>query len=127
MRLLVLFVFTLQSVLFIAQSDINTIVKDDLIEGKIDQLSKYFTDNIDISIEDADAIYSRSQAAMILKKFFTDNKVIKFQTEHSSNSDDNNQYIIGKMETEKGQFRVTYFITKDSDGLKIKQFNIESY
>ena len=127
MKLLVLFIFTLQSILFFAQSDINTIVKNDLIVGNIDQLSKHFTDNIDISIEDADAIYSRSQAAMILKKFFTDNKVIEFKTEHSSNSDDNNQYIISKMETEKGQFRVTYFITKDNNSLKIKQFNIESY
>jgi len=109
MRLLVLFIFTLHTLVFYSQSDINAIVKNDLIEGDIDELSKYFTDNIDISIEDVDAIYSQSQASMILKKFFTENKVVAFKTEHSSNAADNNQYIIGKLDTEKGLFRVTYF------------------
>jgi len=127
MKFTIALIFSLQCLLFTAQTNINTLVKNDLNTGNIKDLSSYFTDNIDISINDIDAIYSRSQAEMVLKKFFTNNKVIQYKTEHAGNSSADNQYIIGKMNTENGTYRVTYFVTTENNQLKIKQFNIESY
>jgi len=126
MKFLVIVLFSLQGLIAVAQDDIKEVVKNDITIGNIKHLSTFFTENIDISIDDVDAIYSRSQAAMVLSKFFKDNKVTIFKTEHAGNSSEDNQYIIGKMVTEKGSYRVTYFITKINNESKIKQFNIET-
>lgn len=126
MKLLFIVLFSLHGLIAVAQDDIKDVVKNDLTIGNIKHLSTFFTENIDISIDDSDAIYSRSQAAMVLSKFFKDNKVKAFKTEHAGNSSDANQYIIGKMITEKGSYRVTYFISVINNVSKIKQFNIET-
>jgi len=126
MKFIFILLLSLQGMVVMAQNDIKDVVKNDLTIGNIKHLSGYFTENIDISIDDTDAIYSRSQAAMVLSKFFKDNKVTAFKTEHAGNSSDANQYIIGKMVTENGSYRVTYFITSIKNESKIKQFNIES-
>ncbi len=119
--------FGMLTLISVAQTDIHASIANDIKTGNITDLSSHFTDNIDISIDDIDAIYSRSQAAMILKKFFNENKVIEFKTEHTGNASQDNQYIIGKLKTDKGNYRVTYFISTTNNKSKIKQFNIESY
>lgn len=126
MKTLLIVLFTWLSPMPLDQSNIKDIVKHDIESGNIADLTSHFTDNVDITIEDSDAIYSRSQASMVLKKFFENNKVTSFSNEHTGNSSSDNQYIIGKMKTEQGTYRVTYFVTKSGDSFKIKQFNIES-
>ena len=126
-RSLFILLFGMSTLLSVAQTDIHASIAHDIKTGNITDLSGYFTDNIDVSIDDVDAIYSRSQAAMILKKFFQEHNVLEFNTEHTGNASQNNQYIIGKLKTDHGNFRVTYFITTSDNKSQIKQFNIESY
>lgn len=110
-----------------AQTDLSKHVKETISVGNINALTNHFTENVDISIDGVDAIYSRSQAAMILKKFFENNAVVEYSSEHEGAASSSNQYYIGKMTCKSGKYRVTYFVTSAQNGQKIKQFNIEKY
>ena len=50
--------------------------------GDANQLSRYFDNRIDISLPGKSDNYSKSQGEMILKDFFTSNKVKSFQIKH---------------------------------------------
>jgi len=94
--------------------------------GNPKSISAYFIDNIDLKVIDQEDVYSKQQAEMILKNFFTKHPVKAFSIAHKSVEKNGSQYIIGTLETTNGKFR-TYFLIKTA-GAKtlIQQFKIEN-
>lgn len=94
--------------------------------GNSKELAKYFNTNIDLVILDKEGVYSKSQAELILKDFFSKNTVNPgngFIKLHDGGKD--SKFIIGTLYTNKGQFRV-YLVMKTINGLfTIHQFRIE--
>ena len=113
---LVSFAFTLNII-----DDIATAVRS----GNPKNISKYFIENIDLKIIDQEDVYSKQQAEMILKDFFSKHPVRSFTVAHTSQPKAGSQYVIGTLETNNGKFR-TYFLIKTTGAQTlIQQFRIE--
>jgi hypothetical protein len=89
-------------------------------------ISKYFIENIDLKVMEQEDVYSKQQAEMILKDFFSKHPVKTFTIAHRSTPKNGSQYIIGTLDTDKGKFRV-YFLNKTTGSeTLIQQFRIET-
>jgi hypothetical protein len=93
--------------------------------GNPKNISKYFIENIDLKIIEQEDVYSKQQAEMILKDFFTKHSVKSYNVAHKSEPKNGSQYVIGTLDTGSGKFR-TYFLIKTTGGQTlIQQFRIE--
>jgi hypothetical protein len=94
--------------------------------GNPRNISSYFIENVDLKVIDQEDVYSKQQAEMILKNFFTKHPVKGFSIAHKSVEKNGSQYIIGTLDTANGKFR-TYFLVKTAGGKTlIQQFKIEN-
>lgn len=93
--------------------------------GNPKNISKFFIDNIDLKIIDQEDVYSKQQAEMILKDFFSKHPVKSYTIAHKSQPKAGSQYVIGTLETAAGKFR-TYFLIKTTGAQTlIQQLRIE--
>ena len=94
---------------------------DDVISalrsGNAQELSKYVDDNIEISLPDKSDSYSRAQAVMVLKDFFTNTGVTGFEVQFKGENG-GSQFCVGKLTTRSGNFRTTVFM-KTKDGKQL--------
>lgn len=102
---------------------------DDVINalkgGNAQELSKYIDENIEISLPDKSDNYSRTQAVMVLKDFFSNNGVTGFDVQFKGENG-GGQYCIGNLKTKSGVYRTTVFM-KSNDGKQvIKEIRFKS-
>ena len=85
---------------------------DDVVKalraGNATELSRYFDNMIQITLLDQSNSYSKAQATMILKDFFSKNPVKSFQIIHEGGQD--SRFGIGRMVTANGTYRITFFL-----------------
>jgi len=87
-------------------------------------LSGSFNTNIEIILPHKTAVYSRKQAEMVLKDFFSNNKVSEFKLIHQGRKE-NASFAIANYYSANGRYRFT-FLTKNKDGkIYIHQIRIE--
>lgn len=108
-----------------AQSDLANKTAGLLKSANSAELSKLFSSSITLSIMDEEDVYSRAQAELIMKKFFTQNKPSGFKSIHNGTSKTGMEYIIGNLSTSSGEFRITYFIAKSGEKMSLKELRIE--
>lgn len=85
-----------------------------LQKGHVSGMMQYFDNAISLTISGNQAVYSRSQAEMILKDFFEKHAPRNFRMDHSG-GDVQARYVIGSLVTATGSFR-TYYALKQKDG-----------
>jgi len=93
--------------------------------GNASELSKYMNSTIELLLLDKEDFYKKNVAETILKDFFTEYRTIDFTIRHQSAKNDT-QYAIGNLKTEKGDFRVFFFLKKIDQELLIHKISIES-
>jgi len=81
--------------------------------GDAKGFSLFFNDNIELVILDKEDIYSRQQAEMIVRDFFSTHKPTGFKLLHQGGKQAT-QYAIGSLATSNGNFRI-YFLMKYID------------
>ncbi len=86
-------------------------------KGNSRDLARFFNNNIELVILDNEDIYSKSQAELILREFFSSNTPVKFKLLHKGGKE-SSRYAIGNLETKKGDFRI-YFLLKLKDGVPL--------
>ena len=105
-------------------------VSDDVIsavrQGNATLIATYFNEKIDLKILDQEDVYSKAQAELVLKDFFSKHKVKSFTPSHSSPNKSNNQFVVGSLDTVSGKFRISFLIKKVEDKYLISQFRIET-
>ena len=107
------------------QKDINTTVSEinaALKAGNVAKIVSYLSDPVDLTLPSADDSYSKSQAEVILKKFFNKNKVKSYSQKQSGKSVDGSVFIIGTYQTTTGKKYRSYFLIKSSGGKNLIQF-----
>ena len=78
-------------------------------------LSKYFGNKIEITLLDQSNVFSKSQAELVMKDFFSKYDPTDFQILYKNNpTNDAARFAIGQLETKSGKFRI-YFILKSID------------
>jgi len=93
--------------------------------GNSSSLAASFQSNVEITIKDAGNSYSKSQAEMVLKNFFSSHPPKGFSIAHEGTSPEGSKYFIGNLSTSTGNYR-TYVYAKASNGaLSIQEIRFE--
>jgi Domain of unknown function (DUF4783) len=102
---------------------------DDVIQAinksNISLLSSYFDNTVEIALPDKNDTYSKSQAEYILKDFFANNNIKSFTTTHKGNNN-GSEYCIGVLHTQKGSYRLTFFVKQKEGKILILEIRIEN-
>ncbi len=119
-----LFLFSIVSFAFTIDviDDIATAIRS----GNPKNISKFFIENIDLKVIEQEDVYSKQQAEMILKDFFTKHAVKSYTVAHKSQPKAGSQYVIGTLETANGKFRTYFLIKTVGTQTLIQQFRIET-
>lgn len=96
-----------------------------LKKGSVEELSKYFDNMVEITLPTNANAYSKSQAIVILKEFFSNNPVKSFQMIHKGNSGEGSSFGIGNLVTDKGTYRTTFFFKQKGDSFVIQELRFE--
>jgi hypothetical protein len=96
-----------------------------LKSGNAQELSKYVDDNIEISLPEKSDSYSRAQAVMVLKDFFTNNGVTGFDVQFKGENG-GSQFCVGKLVTKSGNYRTTVFMKTKSGKQLVKEIRFQS-
>jgi hypothetical protein len=107
-------VFLLSS--FMKQNNIDEVIGA-LRSGNSTELSRFFDDNIELTLPDKSDSYSKAQAQLIVKDFFHNNGVKGFDLKHKGDAPDGH-YCIGTLQTNSGSFR-THILMKSKNGKEV--------
>lgn len=101
---------------------------DDVIgalrSGNAVELAKYFDDNVELTLPVKSDSYSKAQAQMILKDFFTNNNVKDFELKHKGDSP-GGHYFIGTLQTKSGNFRAHIFLKSKGGKEVVKELRFQ--
>jgi hypothetical protein len=89
-------------------------VTNGIRSGNATAVSKYFDNNVAITISSNQSVYSKAQAEIVLKDFFTRNQVRDFTVKQGGPSGENAQYAVGVLTTSNGVYQI-YLIMKLKD------------
>jgi len=78
--------------------------------GNAGELSRYLDSRVDISLPDKSDTYSKIQAEMIIRDFFTTNGVRDFLIKKRVNNGGGSEFCIGVLETRNGDYKTTLFV-----------------
>lgn len=92
--------------------------------GDAESLSAWFSDQLEITIDDLRSDSSRNQGRQILKNFFSNNPPQSFTIEHTA-SRGNVKDALGVLKCRDDSFLVTIFVCRKKDSFKIQQLKIE--
>lgn len=92
-----------------------------LKSGNAVEIAKYFKSNVDLSILDEDDLYPKADAQKMITNFFRKHQPTDFKVLHQGNSNKGLEYTIGKLTTNNGNFRISFYINSDL----IQQFTID--
>ena len=93
--------------------------------GDSKQISKYFDNNVELTILERESSYSRTQAEMVLKDFFSKNPVQSFDLIHRGTSGEGSAYGIGKMKTSSQTLRVYYYVKQKGNQSVLQEMRFE--
>lgn len=93
--------------------------------GNAREVAKYFDTSVEITIHNESKVYSKSQAEMVLKDFFTKNPVSSFNVIHKGTSNEGSQYGIGTLVTGGGSFRTYVYIKQKGTAFFIQEMRFE--
>lgn len=96
-----------------------------LKSGNAKELAKSFNASIDLNIPNNEGVYSKSQAELILKTFFSKNQPKSFEVIHTGDSKNETHYSIGKLSTSSSTFRTYILYKKKGDTISILELRIE--
>jgi hypothetical protein len=98
------------------QADIFDNLSSVIRSGDSKQISKYFGNNVDLTILNTEEVYSKAQAEQILKDFFTKNPPKSFTIIHQGLSKESSKYAIGNYVAANGSVFRTYLYIKSVAG-----------
>lgn len=95
--------------------------------SSIESIVKYFDNVVDITLNNNQSTYSKSQAEMVIRNFFSKNAVTSFKIKYKGNSaDDQAFYLIGDMKTNgHGIYRVYLFFKIKGKDHYLQEMKIE--
>jgi hypothetical protein len=97
-----------------------------LRSGNANQLSGNFDDNIELTLPDKSDNYSKAQAQLIVKDFFSNNGVKGFEVKHKGDSPGGGHFCIGTLHTNAGSFRTNVFMKIKNGKEVVKEIRFQA-
>lgn len=104
-------------------SSIDEVIAD-LKAGNATEIARFFDNTVEINTPDKTSSYSKSQAQLVLKDFFSTNTVKGFTLDHKGENS-GSQYCIGTLLTKNGAFRTTVFMKLKGDKQVLQTITFE--
>ncbi len=120
-RLFTLIGFAILFSSFLGIDEVVTALKT----GSASQLAKFFDNTVEITMPDKSNTYSKSQAEMVLKDFFTNNEVKTFEVIHKGDNA-GSQYCIGNLVTKAATYRTTVYMKQKGDRQVLQEIRFEN-
>ncbi|MFB6455729.1 DUF4783 domain-containing protein [Chitinophaga sp. Hz27] len=92
--------------------------------GDAGSLSRYLDNTVEINLAGKSSAYSKAQADIILKDFFTKNQVKSFELIHQGG--EGSRFGIGNLTTSGGNYRVTFFLQKKGASMVLNELRFET-
>ena len=122
-------IFTFLSLAFMLSSFAFFASIDDVVNafksGNSAQVAKFFDNTVEITMPDKSNSYSKGQAEMVLKDFFSTNTVKGFEVVHKGENA-GSQYCIGTLITKNGSFRTTIYMKQKADKQVLQEITFEN-
>jgi hypothetical protein len=93
--------------------------------GNAVQMARYFDKTVEISMPDKSNSYSKSQAELVLKDFFSNNSVTGFEIIHKGENA-GSAYCIGTLNSKNGIYRTTIFMKQKGDVQVLQELRFEN-
>ncbi|MHA4812606.1 DUF4783 domain-containing protein, partial [Flavitalea flava] len=93
--------------------------------GNIVKLSRYLDSRVDISLPEKSDSYSKSQAEMIIRDFFSTNGVQNFLIRHKGENG-GSEFCVGLLKTRNGDYRTTLFIKIKGDKPLLQEIRFQT-
>ena len=94
--------------------------------GNAKEVARHMNSNVDLTILNQQQVYSKAQAEMVIKDFFTKNPPKSFAIIHQGASKEGAKYAIGSMSSDNGgKFRVYVFLKPSGSALLIHELRFE--
>jgi Domain of unknown function (DUF4783) len=114
--------------------DFYTLDKSDNLEditgairvGNVGELSRYLDSRVDISLPDKSDTYSKIQAEMIIRDFFSTNGVQNFLIKHKVINGGGSEFCVGVLQTKNGDYRTTLFIKQKGDKQLLQELRFQA-
>jgi hypothetical protein len=116
----ILFVIVNTTLFAQTNKEINSAIES----GNVEVLSSFFDSHIDLTVLSNEGIYSKAQAQVILKKFFTENSPGTFAVQHEGGNSQAKFYI-GTYKTASKSFRIYYLTKQTNSKIHIQKLRIE--
>lgn len=101
-------------------------ISNALNSGDVETLSKYFADNVEISIQDKEQVYPKAKASEVLRTFFDANKAKSFSQVHKGTSrESSDQYCIGNLSASTGTYRVYLYLKVNGNAVTIQEIRMD--
>ena len=107
--------------LFISIDEVVTALKN----GDAVQIARFFDNTVEITMPDKSNNYSKNQAEIVLKDFFSTNGVKTFEVIHKGENA-GSPYCIGTLVTKNGSFRTTVFMKQKNDKQLLQEIRFEN-
>jgi antitoxin component YwqK of YwqJK toxin-antitoxin module len=92
--------------------------------GNAAEVAKYFDNTVEITLPGKSSSFSKRQAELVLRDFFSQNPIKNFQVIHQSEKA-GSQYCIGNLTTATGVFRTTIYIKQSGNKELIQELRFE--
>jgi hypothetical protein len=121
-------------ILFLAVANAQTEAKTDIIEeisnhikaGQVKELSAFFDVTVELTIQERENSYSKAQAEIILKNFFSKYPAKSFKVMHRGSSEKGGKYLIGLFVSENDtDFRTSIVLLEKNGQYYIQQLRFE--
>lgn len=108
-----------------AQTQKFDAIADALRTGNSSALANFFEGNVEITIVSGGASYSKSQAELVLKKFFSGHPAKSFSLAHEGTSPEGSKYFIGDLITTTGSYHTYVYAKMINKKLVVQEIRFE--
>lgn len=93
--------------------------------GNAGQLSQFLDSRVDISLPEKSDTYSKIQAEMIIRDFFSNNGVKNFLVKRRG-TNGGSEFCVGVLQTRNGDYRTTFFIKQKGDKQYLQELRFQT-
>jgi len=109
---------------FTVQGGIDEVIGA-LKAGNVSELSKFIEDNVEITLPDKSDNYSKAQAGLVLRDFFSNSGVKSFDLKHKGDGP-SGQFCVGTLVTKNGNYRTNIFMKVKGNKQIMKEIRFQS-
>jgi hypothetical protein len=102
--------------------DITTAIR----VGNVGELSRYLDSRVDLTLPEKSDTYSKIQAEMIIRDFFTTNGVQNFLVKRRGPSGTGSEFLVGVLKTRNGDYRTTIFVKQKGDKQLLQELRFQT-